>query len=375
MKKSNLAIIVALALSAPYSMAASVGNMNVSGFGSVGVGIANNDAGYAGYENKVDYKQDSLLGLQFDFQVNDRAKVTTQLVANGRYDFEPAVEVAYLSYDLDFATVRGGKLRTPFFMYSDYLDVGYAYPMLRPSQEMYEHLIISSITGIDAIIPIKLGNTTLQLQPFTGVSQVEERDNGMGPYQVGIKDVFGLAANWYIDDWTLRGSYVKAKTEKLSEELLFFVSDKEATFASIGVQYNNGSWLFNAEGMRMELDGLYTDVDSASALVGYQFGNVTPYVAAGWIKSIDDSERAALTKLPGLEGLAYAVANSQLPVGERNSYSVGMRWDLAPKVALKMDATFVDIKAGNGLLIPNNNSGKALHDDTVVYSASLDFVF
>ncbi|MGL4714740.1 MAG: hypothetical protein ACRCWL_02315, partial [Aeromonas sp.] len=96
MKKSNIAILVSLALCAPTAFAATtVGDLTVSGFGSVGVGYAKNDAGYAGYKNDIDYKQDSLLGLQFDFNVNEKAKVTTQLVANGRYDFEPAIEVAY----------------------------------------------------------------------------------------------------------------------------------------------------------------------------------------------------------------------------------------------------------------------------------------
>ncbi|MGL4715316.1 MAG: hypothetical protein ACRCWL_05340, partial [Aeromonas sp.] len=321
--------------------------------------------------NDIDYKQDSLLGLQFDFNVNEKAKVTTQLVANGRYDFEPAIEVAYLSYDLDVATVRGGKIRTPFFMYSDFLDVGYAYPMLRPSQEMYEHLIISSFTGVDALIPVKLGNTTLQLQPFTGVSQVEERDTTFGS-KVDIKDVMGLAATWSIDDWTLRGSFVKAKTDTSD---VFFVSEKDATFASVGLQYNDGAWLFNAEAMRMELEGAYTDVEAASALLGYQYGEFTPYIATGWIKSTDDSERAKLAAAPGAAGVVNQNINKLMPVGERKSYSVGMRWDFAPKVALKMDATYADVKAGNGVLASNNTQGQANFSDTMVYSASLDFVF
>lgn len=359
MKNSNLAMLVALTLAAPYSMASTVGNMSVSGFGSVGIGIANNDSGYAGYENKVDYKQDSLLGLQFDFKINDQAKVTTQLVANGRYDFEPAVEMAYISYDLDVATIRGGKMRTPFFMYSDYLDVGYAYPMLRPSQEIYELLIISSYTGVDALIPIKLGNTTLQLQPFTGVSQVEERDSTFGS-EVGIKDAFGLTANWFIDDWTLRGSYSQARTEKLSDPALSIVADKKATFVSLGLQYNDGSLLFNGEGMLMNLTGAYPNVQAMSALLGYQFGALTPYVASGWVKSSDDSQR---------------LAGSPLSM-KRTSYSTGLRWDFAPKIALKMDATYADFKGTTGGLVTNIDSHfQPAYDDALVYSASIDFVF
>ncbi|MGL4446609.1 MAG: hypothetical protein ACRCUZ_02580, partial [Shewanella sp.] len=318
---------------------------------------SNNDAGYAGYTNDIDFKQDSLLGLQFDFQVNDKAKVTTQLVANGRYDFEPAMEVAYLSYDLDVATVRGGKLRTPFYMYSDYLDVGYAYPMLRPSQEIYELLIISSFTGVDALIPVKLGNTTLQLQPFTGVSQVEERDSSFDQ-KLDIKDVVGLAATWFIDDWTLRGSYAQAST---GTSAISFISDQDATFASLGLQYNNGALIFNTEAMITKLDGAYPDVTTASMLLGYQINSVTPYVSMGHVESTDNDERPS-----SLSSFTMT----------RTSYSLGMRWDFAPKVALKTEVTYADYHETVGGLTSNKDAkGQPIYDDSIVYSASLDFVF
>jgi len=358
MNKTNIALLISLAVSAPSVLATTLDNLTVGGFGSVGVGISNNDAGYAGYTNDIDFKQDSLLGLQFDFQVNDKAKVTTQLVANGRYDFEPSIEVAYLSYDLDVATVRGGKIRTPFYMYSDYLDVGYAYPMLRPSQEIYELLVVSSFTGVDALIPVKLGNTTLQLQPFTGVSQVEERDAAFNQ-QVDIKDAIGLAATWFIDDWTLRGSYAQATT---GTSAISFISEQDATFASLGLQYNNGALIFNTEAMHTELDGVYPDVTSASVLLGYQINSVTPYVSMGHVESVDNDERPA----------EYASMSMK-----RTSYSVGMRWDFAPKVALKTEVTYADFHGTVGGLTSNSDLIKhqPIYDDSIVYSASLDFVF
>ncbi|WP_434763284.1 hypothetical protein [Vibrio fortis] len=348
--------------------AANLNDIKISGFGSVGVGIANNDVGYAGYEKELGYKQDTLLGLQFDFQVNDRASVKTQIVANGRYNFEPAFEVAYLSYNLDFATVRGGKIRTPFFMYSDYLDVGYAYPMLRPSQEIYEHLIISSFTGIDAIIPVELGDSTLELQPFTGVSQLEERDSNFGQ-QADIKDVLGLAANWYVGDWTVHGSYVQATAkgmDNLPPQLQLFEidEDQDVAFASLGVQYNDGTWLFNAEGMSMEMDGAYYDVEAASVLLGYQTGEFTPYVATGYIQTSDNGERTGV------------LGHKAFKEFERTSYSVGLRWDFATNVAMKLDATYADFNNTNGAFTSNvSDTFQFIENDVIVYSASVDFVF
>lgn len=371
MRKTILAALIGgLAFGAN---AANLDDLRIGGFGSVGVGISDNDAGYAGYDKELGYKQDTLFGLQFDFQINDRASVTTQVVANGRYNFEPAFEVAYLSYKFDAATVRGGKIRTPFFMYSDYLDVGYAYPMLRPSQEIYEHLIVSSFTGIDAIIPVEIGSSTLELQPFMGVSQLEERDSNFGQ-QADIKDVFGLAANWYINDWTVRGSYAQATVEALEPtgsqagNIMFMQLDRDqdATFTSIGVQYNDGTWLLNAEGMAMELDGPYYDVEAVSVLLGYQTDAFTPYIAAGHIATSDKESRENLVMVPGGPAIGDALEY------DRTSYSVGLRWDFATNMAMKLDTTYVDYNDTTGGI--GGNSALE-YDDSLVYSASVDFVF
>ncbi len=366
MRKILLAALISGLVSS--ANAANLDNLRIGGFGSIGVGISNNDAGYAGYDKELDYKQDTLFGLQFDFQINDRASITTQVVANGRYNFEPAFEVAYLSYKFDAATVRGGKIRTPFFMYSDYLDVGYAYPMLRPSQEIYEHLVISSFTGIDIIIPVEVGSTTLELQPFIGVSQVEERDGSFGQ-QADIKDVLGVAANWYINDWTIRGSYSQATLEAMNPLLpnnskadpiviMKLNQEQDATFTSIGIQYNDGTWLFNAERMTMELSGPYYDVEAGSVLLGYQVNAFTPYVASSYIETSDNDERNMWP--------------ASIKEYNRTSYSVGLRWDFDTNIAMKLDTTYVDYNGTTGN-IANNSTLK--YDDSLVYSASIDFVF
>ncbi|WP_108945514.1 hypothetical protein [Shewanella halifaxensis] len=369
MKRSIAAILVSTVLVSGFVNAASMDDLRISGFGSVGVGIASNDVGYAGYIDEVDFKQDSLVGLQFDFNINDKAKVTTQLVANGRYDFEPAIEVAYLSYDFDGFTARGGKMRTPFFMYSDYLDVGYAYPMLRPSQEIYEHLIVSSYTGVDLLIPVEIGDTTLQLQPFVGVSQLEERDSSFGT-KVDIKDVLGISAHWYVGDWIVRYSYAQGKTDDVDfGDLSGYVSNKKADFTSLGMQYNNGRMLFNLEAMQTQLEDGYPDVEGVSGILGYQVGNFMPYFSTGWIQTTDDEERSNLGMLQGYE---------------RISYSIGNRWDFASNMALKLDVTYVDYQDTIGGFDSNieykNIGGNVVpvgtrHDDTLVYSVSVDFVF
>ncbi|USD62419.1 porin [Vibrio sp. SCSIO 43140] len=387
MKKTLVATLVALACSAN---AASLDDLRISGFGSVGIGKSNNDAGYAEYTSeRIDTKQDTIAGIQFDFDINDKAKFTTQLVANGRYNFEPSIEVAYLSYQFDGFTARAGKMRTPLFMYSDYLDVGYAYPMIRPSQEVYEHIIINSYTGADLLIPFSIGETTLQIQPFAGVSQVEERDSTWG--EVDLNNTFGLTAHWYVDDFTFRGSYVQAKTSYDAPSDLTMGSvpsiyavpyanhvldDKKATFISAGAQYDNGNLLAVVEGMDMKLEGRFSDVQAISGLVGYRLGSWTPYLASGWNKTTDNDERGNPT---GTLPVQLGIHQGEMALNdfERLSYSVGTRWDFAKNIALKADVTYVDYKGTSGGLPGNVDTSTSTikYSDSFVYSASIDFVF
>lgn len=338
--------------------AASLDDISISGFGSVAVGKSNNDAGYAGYDSeRWNVSQDTLAGVQLDAKINDKAKFVTQVVANGRYDYELAVEMAYVSYDFDFLTARAGKLRTPMFMYSDYLDVGYAYPMLRPSQELYENLIISSYMGMDLLIPIEFEDSSLVFQPVVGIGEVNERDTG-SVGKITLDQFLGLTAHWYIDDFTLRGSYFSAQTDYSADETLVgLFDDKKGQFISLGMQYDNGDLLAVLEGADTTLEDAFSDVRSVSGLFGYRFGSVMPYLMGSWMETTDDNKRAGN---PYLAHFSYT----------STSYSLGTRWDFAKNIALKVDVTYADFDGTSGGLGATN-----AEDDTVVYSTAIDFIF
>ena len=355
-KKLVGSLLMAMSVSAV--QAASFDDIKLSGFGSFAVGTANNDSGYAGYDSDVNVSQDTLAGIQLDIQINDRAKFVTQVVANARYNNDIAAEMAYISYDLDLFTVRAGKLRTPFFMYSDYLDVGYAYPMLRPSQEVYENLLISSYTGAELSIPIEFENSSLVLQPVAGVATIDERDGGSFG-EVFFDQFVGGTVNWYVEDFTFRGSYMKAVID-YSGAGADYIHGQDGTFASLGAQYDNGALLAMVEVAETTLVGPFADAQSASAVIGYRFGTVMPYAMANWIKTTDDDERSATSPLSF----------------EKMAYSLGARVDVARNVALKFDVTYSDFQDTSGGLEENiTDTGAYIEDDVVVYSAAIDYVF
>lgn len=342
-------------------------NVKISGFGSVGVGKANNGAGYAHYtDERYDTNIDSILGLQFEFKVNDQAKVVTQISASGRYDWDVDVDSAYISYDFDGFTARAGKMKAPLFMFSDYVDVGYAYPMIRPSQEMYENIILSSYTGADMLIPFDIGESTLLLQPFGGNSEIKERDSSFGNTKL---DMFlGLTAHLYYDDWTFRTSYITAQTavqglDDITDSTVGLIAntidDETASFIALGLQYDNGDLMLLAEATQTTVSGEFTDVFSAYALTGYRFGSVMPYIMVSHNQTTDNDKRDGTN----LSGLSY----------ESMAYSLGSRWDFAQNVALKLDVTYADFGDTHGGKFSYNTVDT--ENDTFVYSATVDFVF
>lgn len=327
-------------------------NLRVSGFGSVVAGKSNIEAAYMGYsEDEWEIDEDTLLGIQLEATITDKLKFVTQVVSKGRYDYDVVAEMAYISYRADSFTVRAGKFATPFFMFSDYLDVGYAYPMLRPSNELYDNIIVSSYEGMELLIPIELENSSIILQPYAGVSKLDERDaKGVG--ETTFEDFFGATVHWYVNDLTLRASYAKGVSEyseyKAAEWAL---DDKKGEFISVGAHYDNGDLLAMIEAAEIKLDGYFSDTISVSGLVGYRIHTVMPYASMSWLKTTDNDLR---------------VSGNPLNY-KTNSYSVGARWDIFRNVALKVDFAYGVFDDE-----PLYYGGA---EDAFVYSTAIDFVF
>ncbi|MDP2488850.1 hypothetical protein Q8W38_05875 [Vibrio splendidus] len=379
MKKTVVAALISMAFGAN---AANMDDLRISGFGSVGIGKSDNAIGYAGYtDEKLDWEQETLAGLQFDFQVNERAKFVTQIVANSRYDYEPKIEMAYASYDFEAFTARAGKLRLPLFFYSDYTDLGYAYPMIRPSQELYENIVLKGYTGADLLIPIELEDSSILLQPVVGIGTIDEDDSIVG--EVKLDKLFGISANWNVDDFTFRGSYFVAESNPSCDfqnplsnpycQLGAILDSQDGQFISLGAQYDNGDFLVNVEAADVQLEGQFYDYQSVSGLVGYRINEFTPYVSVSWVETTDNEEREGMTSTAVKESMNY----------ERLSYSVGSRWDFAKNMSLKADVTYVDYRDTSGgfqsnvetTADPRIATGNYLEDSSIVYSARLDFVF
>ena len=104
----------------------------------------------AKYDHEANYQADSIYGIQFRADLTEGLSATAQVLGKGAEDFDAKLAWAYLTYQVnDNFTVKAGRQRLPYFMYSDFLDVGYAYHWVAPPSEVYELGGFDNIDGVN----------------------------------------------------------------------------------------------------------------------------------------------------------------------------------------------------------------------------------
>ena len=137
MKKLSVAVAICCALATSNASA----EVRINGFASiVGGKSLDSDQTLYGYDDDISFKNESVFALQLTADLQEKLSATAQIVARGENDFDADFEWAYLTYEIsDELQISAGKMRAPFYRYSDFLDVGYTYRWVRPPQSVYKH--------------------------------------------------------------------------------------------------------------------------------------------------------------------------------------------------------------------------------------------
>lgn len=364
-KKHGIALAVASLMLVPVAQAADV---NVSGFLSVGGGMVDdeNSVSYNGYSEEDLTFDRNLLGLQVTGQVSEKITATAQLIARSEKDYEVTAEWAYLTWQAsDNGKVRAGRLRTPLYMYSDSLDVGYSYPWITAPTEVY-YLPFNNVDGLDYYVTAALGSFDTSFQAYFGSFESDFNfEDGTEGYAT-LRNQMGVAATLGKDWWNLRAAYhqvdltvdifnpqlagliglVQANIPSLVSSIA--VEDDKATFAEFGINIDTGLFVAAAEHVEFDVsDSLLAKNVRDYVMVGVRLGDFLIHVTG----SKADDEVADLTSgipvsdqtQPLINGLN---AVSQARDVDREVVSVGTRWDVASGTALKLQLDDVDDAAG-----------------------------
>lgn len=377
---------LAICLACSPAFALDQGEARFNGFGTVGVTHLGGEDQGRGYgitgQTNDSWRGDQLskFGAQMSYGITDTVGLTLQATAKAYSDeWKAKMEWAYLSWQsTDRLAFRAGRLRTPVYMYSESLDVGFSYPWLRLPDEVYGQVQLSNYDGVDMVFsqPLAFGSLDLQLAAGVAKNRTEYYFNEKS--DVDYSKLFGANVSLTTNDYgTLRLGYVEADittdlvghfTDVLGNPesaTLQSLDKNKGKFTSLGYRYDNGTWLTANEATRLTTEG-----DGAGAVDAF-------YVMGG--RRFGDF----------LAHLTYAQLDED--AGRQHSWTLGLNYNVLSNLVLKSEYKRVSTSSGySGYFVRN---AQEVYDNTVhqmtngsfgtparsfdgdIISVGIDFVF
>lgn len=381
MNKRHLLSLTVCLVSLP-AVAVEQGEYRFNGFGTAGIthmgGESNLNYGIQGQTNDG-WRGDQLskLIVQLQYGITDTLSVTGQLGTKPTQDsWRAGPGNLYLAWQAnDNLTLRGGRLATPVYMYSETLNVGFSYPWLRLPEEVYSLVQVANHDGGDLLYDHATDFGVLSFQVSGG--QAIKRDYYAldDTYDLDYRNVFASNLSLSTDNFgTFRIGYAEAGLQTTIDSdirlapgapvtpnvVLSTYDGQKGKFTSLGHQYDNGTWLSAAEAVRLsvEKDGL-AETNAFYVMVGRRFNDFLAHVTYG---QLDE------------------------PSGRQVSMTYGLNYSITPTVTLKGEYKRVDTSQGddsigvfkaNGQQTYNSVAGIAplgTHDADI-FSVGVDFVF
>ena len=367
----------------------------------------------AGYSRSWDAGVDSKLALQLDGSFNDQWSAVVQVVSQRRYDgsFTPQVEWANIKYQVTpDLSVRAGRTLLATFIASDTRLLGYGNPWVRPPLEVYGLLPVTNTDGVDGTYRFRIGDTTHSTQLSFGRTELDLPNGG----QIEAKNIVGLNHSIERGALTVRGGFLRAKVDVSTPELeALFVGltqfgaglsmtpglepvgaqalalvdryrfeSRRITAATIGATYDPGDWLLIAEWGRLDGPEVLADASTWQITGGLRFGGFTPYVSYARRHADPANEAGIDTRfLPPPLAQPAAALNAGLQqtlvqfAASQRTASIGLRWEVRPNAALKLQFDRVDREAGSAGTFVNQQPGFRFGGESDLISLGLDVVF
>jgi len=346
MKKSLLSLAVIAALS---STALFAGDVRVSGFLNVVGGINDMDDDQRdlinGYDNQYDFQQDSLAAVQFNGSISDNMGAVIQLVAQKSDTGDDIrMEWGYAYYDAtDEIRILAGRIRPALFLYSDYLDVGYAYTWITPPSEVYYQAQITNLDGGNIAYNLEVGDNTITLNAYAGntsTHKIKPDDGSINDFS--NDNIFGAELAFVTEYMKIRAGYTSASvtadnavfpdgTPPSAIAALGF-DDSSAAFYGVGASVDYEDIHFAAEYVGRDMDETVApDVTSYYAMIGYTIGDFTP----NYTYAVADSTMEFGSTGTPVDGAINMQRASLLD--DRLSHTFGLRYEVNAQAALKAE--------------------------------------
>jgi len=286
-------------------------------------------------------------------------------------------DFAYINYKPNANwKVYLGKYKVSQFLVSDYSNVGYAYPWVRPPRDVYSTNPLISLAGINLFYKQPLGDTNFVAQAFygSGTHQTFVPSpilNGMGAVGKSWKGVLvpfstngtkGFNVGLASDIYTLRIGYFSTGVDvKLDlnrpgstykTDYRLDLKDVWGSFGGLGFSMDLNDFVtffeFISRDTAPELAVAFPDQYASYVTLGYRIGKLLPYVTYSKLDTGKDKSAFAL---------------------QEQSIALGLRYDLSNTSAIKFEVMQVVPEKGNlGLFYDSVQDG-------IVATATYDVIF
>jgi len=317
--------------------------------------IASDEVTLANRENRI--------GVQFQSDIADDMSFTALLVAHGGdFNYSPSFDWGYIDYKVSKSfNLHIGKYKIPQFLVSDYADVGYAYPWVRPPQDVYATNPLVALSGVNAFYNIPFYRNNLLFQFFAGGGphevyvparslEILGLPNSLKGIRqnVNIKDTRGVNMVFTRGNFSLRAGRFRTVVDAPDLN----IHDAGGAFSGYGSSFQLGWFVFYAEYINRRIDDVqavaFPDQKAWYTTLGARLGNTLTYATRS---NIDEGEKSSNKAL------------------RQNSLAFGLRFELNASTALKMEALYArPVYDNHGLFNDVVERGE-------VYSVSLDSIF
>ena len=347
--------------------------------------------------------------MQWQGRWSPEWEAAVQVVAKDRFKntLENSIEWAFLRYrPVDGLDIRAGRMGADVFMLSEYLQVGYTMPWVRPPHDYYGIASLYHFDGADINKRFLFGDAMLNIKAFYGNSGEE--------YPLAINsergtefdfDLLGTGASLDWNSWKLRYTYAQVKVNSdqgrqlrnalqqvapLWPAVNNLIPELESVgkkfdYNQFGISYDNNIWWAQSEFVKLDSElALVADGKHFYASVGRRFDSINIYVLGGYAEP--QSPLVSITAPAGLPAPLATQLNLLASATERSlngvrikqhSYGVGTRWDFASKMALKFQVEEFNIdKTGTNLWLRTDPTTSTSEDQqATVVSIALDVLF
>lgn len=377
MKKHVLGLLVGLLVWA--SLPTWAAEVSISGYASFSGTYSNSKSSsgtnvpyYFGLAtNKTQFDtEDNDIGLQFSASASDKVDMTVVLHASGgsASNYNIDTQWAYASYhvtpDLE---LRIGKYKGPFYMISDYKNVGYAYPWVRPPLEVYSTNPIEALSGLDILWSKDVGSVRYLFELYGGNGTHNARvmaavaDGSSGTYTTGqtVKFQTPNSVGFNMSISGNIGSIRLGYYNTLVTQSDFGMTDQKGAFGGLGftIDWHNvvaySEYIVRDTANTTAMQSAFPDQKAYYMTLGYRMGKFLPYFT--YAKIGEGSYKATVAEV-------------------QHSTALGLRVEAGDASAVKFEAMKVTPEKNSaGYSYGLYNSGTV--DSGNVYTVSFDTTF